>query len=367
MNRFVIIGNGFDLAHGLKTKYEHFIIDLINTAIIEYNKTGNLMFYEYNELFELDTKPNYEPINTFKELSHLLNNNHFNICCSFTFNASRVNNTSSSKPYSLIIKSKLFEVLLKQEKWTDIEKAYFDTLIEVYEFHRKEIVNSLELKKLNEDFELIKKFLIKYLQDQESKSFSNSQLSYWLNEILINNDWFLNYSTQTKNMLMKKFQNQNLQDVFFINFNYTNVLKKCLVNKNKIFQIHGNLSESDSIIFGYGDENNEYYNKLEELANNDVLKHFKSLYYQSKNIYQQLFFELQKQEYDVVVIGHSLGLSDKLLLESIFENEYCKAIHLTHTGGESHFNKRIALSRHFKDKKIFRHKLMNELEILKIN
>ena len=25
MNRIVLIGNGFDLAHGLKTKYEHFI------------------------------------------------------------------------------------------------------------------------------------------------------------------------------------------------------------------------------------------------------------------------------------------------------------------------------------------------------
>jgi hypothetical protein len=367
MNRFVIIGNGFDLAHGLKTKYEHFVIDLINKAINDFNENGVFGKFEYFDLFQLTAKPNHEPFNTFEKLSELLNNDDINISSSFTFNATRVNNTSSSKPYTLIIKSKLFEVLLKQEKWTDIEKAYFDTLIEVYEFHRKEIVNSLELKKLNKDFELIKKYLIKYLQDQESKSFSNSQLSYWLNEMLINNEWFLNYSTQTKNMLLKKFQNQNLQDVLFINFNYTNVLKKCLVNKNKIFQIHGNLSESDSIIFGYGDENNEFYYKLEELANNDVLKHFKSLYYQSKNIYQHLFFELQKQEYDVVVIGHSLGLSDKLLLESIFENEYCKAIHLTHTGGESHFSKRIALSRHFKDKKIFRYKLMNVLEILKIN
>ena len=26
MNRIIIIGNGFDLAHGLKTKYENFII-----------------------------------------------------------------------------------------------------------------------------------------------------------------------------------------------------------------------------------------------------------------------------------------------------------------------------------------------------
>jgi hypothetical protein len=28
MNRIIIVGNGFDLAHGLKTKYEDFIIGI---------------------------------------------------------------------------------------------------------------------------------------------------------------------------------------------------------------------------------------------------------------------------------------------------------------------------------------------------
>jgi hypothetical protein len=368
MNRFVIIGNGFDLAHGLKTKYEHFIIDLINTAIIEYNRKGSLGILEYNELFELDAKPNHEPINTFKKLSDLLNNDHFNISNNFSFKAERIISTISSKPYSLIIKSKLFEVLLKQEKWTDIEKAYFDTLIEVYEFHRKEIVNSLELKKLNEDFELIKKYLFKYLQDQEKLKFiTNHQLYYLINDILTSNDWLINYPNKIKENFLNKFDKKNIEDLFLINFNYTNILEDNYSNGKLTYHIHGKILDSDSIIFGYGDENNEYYKRLEELGNEDVLKHFKSHYYHhEKNIYQQLFFQLDQKEFDVVVIGHSLGLSDKLLLESIFEHKKCEAIHLTHTGGDSHFRKRIALSRHFNDKKLFREKLMNENDCLKI-
>lgn len=368
MNRFIIVGNGFDLAHGLKTKYEHFIIDLINTAIIEYNKTGNLRFYEYNELFELDTKPNYEPINTFEKLSDLLNNDHFNISSSFSFKAERVNASISTQPYSLIIKSKLFDILLKQDKWTDIEKAYFDTLIELYEAHKKNIINSNELKKLNADFETIKKYLIKYLQEQEKLKFNtNHQLHYLINDILTSNEWLINYPNKIKENFLNKFDKKNIEDLFLINFNYTNILEDNYSNGKLTYHIHGKILDSDSIIFGYGDENNEYYKRLEELGNEDVLKHFKSHYYHhEKNIYQQLFFQLDQKEFDVVVIGHSLGLSDKLLLESIFEHKKCKAIHLTHSGGDSHFRKRIALSRHFNDKKLFRERLMNENDCLKI-
>ena len=43
MNRLVIIGNGFDLAHGLKTSYKDFIKDYINSVI---NFVINLYFKE---------------------------------------------------------------------------------------------------------------------------------------------------------------------------------------------------------------------------------------------------------------------------------------------------------------------------------
>ena len=35
MNKLVIVGNGFDLAHGLKTGYQAFIIDFIKCGLKE--------------------------------------------------------------------------------------------------------------------------------------------------------------------------------------------------------------------------------------------------------------------------------------------------------------------------------------------
>jgi len=33
MNQLIIIGNGFDLAHGLKTSYKDFILDLLSSEV----------------------------------------------------------------------------------------------------------------------------------------------------------------------------------------------------------------------------------------------------------------------------------------------------------------------------------------------
>ena len=43
MNQVVLIGNGFDLAHGLKTSYSDFILWYFNEALKEYSETG---YYE---------------------------------------------------------------------------------------------------------------------------------------------------------------------------------------------------------------------------------------------------------------------------------------------------------------------------------
>jgi hypothetical protein len=37
MNRIVIIGNGFDLAQGLETGYEHFLLDYLKGIIEKIN------------------------------------------------------------------------------------------------------------------------------------------------------------------------------------------------------------------------------------------------------------------------------------------------------------------------------------------
>ena len=68
---------------------------------------------------------------------------------------------------------------------------------------------------------------------------------------------------------------------------------------------------------------------------------------------------IDTRPFDVLVVGHSLGLSDRVLLKSIFEHQHCKAIRLFHRGSEEdYFLKGIALSRHFDDKLKMRRKVV---------
>ena len=55
MNRIVLIGNGFDLAHGLPSRYEDFVLHLINDAINEVKKSKSAE--KYKQLFVLFKNP----------------------------------------------------------------------------------------------------------------------------------------------------------------------------------------------------------------------------------------------------------------------------------------------------------------------
>jgi len=53
MNRLVLIGNGFDLAHGLKTRYKDFITNYLRKALEQF-LSGDM--YE-DDLLELSYQP----------------------------------------------------------------------------------------------------------------------------------------------------------------------------------------------------------------------------------------------------------------------------------------------------------------------
>jgi arginase family enzyme len=71
MNRIVIVGNGFDIAHNLKTKYEDFLYDYFIKAIIEFEQNWT---YE-DELIKLISRnfPKYHLGDTISDKLDNLN------------------------------------------------------------------------------------------------------------------------------------------------------------------------------------------------------------------------------------------------------------------------------------------------------
>ena len=371
MNRIVIIGNGFDLAQGLKTKYEHFLLDYFKTEIR--NKIEDSL-HESDKLFQVveqNTDQRFfsdkiEKIENLLQFKSEVKIDFEEIDDAFTYPRTETKkNIKWSQFIEIRTKSIFFKNLIDTNNWTDIEKFYFEELTSKF---KENYNNKKQLKKeiisLNQDFEHLKLMLVEYLKKIEysseklkfegilRNSFKPAELSYYRN--------FFDKSIKSKEPI-------NISNVVYLNFNYTNTLDNFFkkfehpYSRQSIHcQIHGNIDEPDSIIFGFGDDaSNAKYKDLEDADIRELLENIKSIHYPKTKQYKDLMNIVESEPFDVLVLGHSLGLSDRVLLESIFENDNCKSIRLFHRGNKRSFeDKVIAISRHFKNKQSMRRKIV---------
>jgi hypothetical protein len=85
----------------------------------------------------------------------------------------------------------------------------------------------------------------------------------------------------------------------------------------------------------------------------------KSFQYPKTDNYHKLLSFIEANDFEVFVVGHSCGLSDRTLLKTIFEHDKCLCIKTFHYKGEEEdFYKRIEISRHFSDKQKMRLRLL---------
>lgn len=374
MNRITIIGNGFDLACGLRSKYEHFLIHWINDHIKQLEAGKGDTYNNDKDLFYLEANENDSPSGQFDQLSSLkeiTQGGSIRLQPDYSFLHERLHSTVHFKTgdrFKIVIRSKLFHVLLREWNWTDIEKQYFELVKDIYEKNQ----NSPDIVTLNNHFDIIKNQFYDYLQNLDKPESIDPNLSSKLDDIIDGNMIYEFYGITAKSMFLERFDNQELENTLLLNFNYTNLVLKYALSSLKakelnIIQIHGMLDKRKSLIFGFGDEMNDFNRLLEETDNDEFVKNFKSNYYPAMPHYQNLIGFVESNEFDVVVIGHSLGLSDRVLLNYILEHENCKLIHLTYRGDKGHFNKRIALSRHFDNKQKLRKRLAFEIDFFKLD
>lgn len=145
MNRLIIIGNGFDLAHGMKTSYYDFINDhIIQVFFNRYNGDFPLVKFKSGKM----EVPEDEIIDFHQILQNIKNEPQD------TFeHKQRTHNIEYNEiSYKFILK--LIEDSLNKN-WVDIEKYYYD---EIKTFERS-------VKDVNIDFESIKINLEVYIQN----------------------------------------------------------------------------------------------------------------------------------------------------------------------------------------------------------
>lgn len=356
MNRLVIIGNGFDLAHKMKTSYKDFILDFLKESLQKLTE-------EKPELELSLAKFKKNTIGQIKILPGNINEWDIKDLVEFTYN------TRPPYQYNINIKSEFLSNLLKNIRdynWVDIENEYYKQLCEYAKEREDDKIN-----KLNEDLKEIQKALVSYLSKEERR---------YGNEYTVFGKTFVEQVTQNLN----KRKDVLPKSILFLNFNYTSTIRyyiqkvQEIVPNTKVINIHGEINKRNNvIIFGYGDEEDVNFNILE---NNDrYLEFVKTYHYLRNSKYQELLTFLDSDDYEVMVIGHSCGLSDKTLLSEVFNNERCKSIKLLtyNTKPDSTFciensdyiTKSYQIGRIFKDKASLRRKLLpfEENDIIKLD
>lgn len=319
MNKLYIIGNGFDLAHGLKTRYSDFLLWYINKFIKIFNASNSDIYEDGLMIFESkDHKiPEFESLTSLKEYF------------------SKSHSTLSPKNF-------LFGRIYNQSdelNWVDIEYEYYLALLMLYRKVEKHHSTKFEgsdklLIGVNSCFEFLKKELIEYL----------STIRIQLN----NKEIEARFNSELKK--------RNIDKVLFLVFNYTNTIELYLKSLNiksyKVIYIHGQLNEeSNPIIFGYGDEMDEYYKKIESLNVNGFLINMKAFSYLMTTNYSNLTKFIDDGDFTVSIMGHSCGISDRILLNSIFCHQNCREIRIFYykkNDNENDFFEKIQeISRHF--------------------
>ena len=154
--------------------------------------------------------------------------------------------------------------------------------------------------------------------------------------------------------------------ILLLNFNYTNTAERLYTKEGyyEIINIHGELNNKNNpMIFGYGDELDDDYKTIEKLQDNDFLENIKSINYHKTRNYRRLLDFIHSGLYQVFVMGHSCGNSDRTLLNTLFEHDNCVSVkvfyHQIEAGKDDYSNIIRNISRNFNDKARMRDTVVN--------
>lgn len=411
MNRIIIVGNGFDLAHGLNTSYR----DFINWY---WKQCGyNLLHCSEKEMsdglcsFKVKDRENaFSWAMAFQGWRYRRDNPFFK-----WNEIDALNAAVNDRDYcDFSIMSPLFQRICKQMSlgWVDIENEYYSMLVECK--GKKD-----ELEKLNKDFAIIQRLLIEYLLSVQLADIDKSYfklISAYLFAPFQAKDISVKANDKWNDFLNKRFGDSDLIDniklykpfdakervkrvhefknaykdqiefmgvesidgdvlphdmlypdrIMLLNFNYTNTADFYFPNHPSFIlnNIHGKLTKPENVIFGYGDESDDEYKRLQKINDNEYLRHIKTNRYLETPNYRDLLSFIDSAPFQVCIMGHSCGLSDKTLLNTLFEHKNCVSIkpyyYVNEQGKDNYLDIVQNISRNFTNPQLMRDRVVNK-------
>lgn len=414
MNRIILIGNGFDLAHGLPTSYSDFIkfywyswadFQMENEVPPEYSDGLVSIKRGSKGLCNSLRKPR---IDTLDDFVHLL---------------------KKDPESNLSFTCALFQMINKlheESGWVDIENEYYSVLKTTLPFWEGPDKPYSNPGDLNTDLNRIKENLVAFLQGVQDKLIRNEIIKPSIDKIIYEpfcpedisvqgQETFIRFlkdrweDAQSGNESARKqvahnygidyfyFRSEietykkdytDLTDhidrimrneadiaryfrlpdqILLLNFNYTKTADLYIPQSSEftVNHIHGELNnKKNPIIFGYGDEMDEHYKKIANLNDNGFLTNIKSIRYLETDNYRKLLRFIDSAPYQIYIMGHSCGNSDRTLLNTLFEHRNCLSIkpyyHKKADGTDNYIDIIQNISRDFNDMTLMRDRVVNK-------
>ncbi|HML72633.1 MAG TPA: AbiH family protein [Macellibacteroides fermentans] len=417
MNRIIIIGNGFDRAHNLRTGYKEFIDDYWSGLFNQITDvSGQLIVKSYCDTFVSFNIINPDALIYSRSPFAIIKPKSYN---EFIDYINQSNDRYASKKYEFRFENKFFGHISEQcslKNWLDIENEYYEMLKKILTDEASSKRNE-KVKKLNDEWDAVKMLLEEHLtlvtKNNDMEKHQSIQEAFsspvelddiatckqheFLNSVFfkydLDGDIYLyeDYKNKeheydghnTEDQIRRNFIEQNIKKEFFkkeyckpntllLNFNYTKTAENLYIKEDMYFDIvniHGELNNEDNpIIFGYGDELDEDYQKIEKTQDNDFLENIKSIKYHQTCNYRDLLKFIESGIYQVFVMGHSCGNSDRTLLNTLFEHNNCASIKVFYwqpeEGKDDYSNLIRNISRNFNDKPKMRDIVVNRKNCL---
>lgn len=362
MNRLVLIGNGFDLAHGLNTRYENFISWYWNQwrhrllhgqkreesdGLCSFTLKDNihLAMWGYVWRYHFKKEDPFEPWDNIKVVSTAMGDRNL---CDYTM----------SPFLQRICKS------VATKKWVDIENEYYSLLTEEKMSLDKGFIFP-DYKELNSHLDILKNQLIEYLKfESEKKTIVIKEIKDKIyrpilkREIAVGSNAYYDYITEDEKPPSR---------IMILNFNYTKTPELYISKKDyaTIIYIHGRLDDPDSVIFGYGDELDGGFQKLKDMNENECLRHIKSIRYLESDNYRRMLEFIESAPFQICIMGHSCGNSDRTLLNTLFEHHNCvsvKPYYYKEDDGTDHYLDMVQnICRNFTDMKLMRNRVVTKV------
>lgn len=358
MNRLVIIGNGFDMAHGLKTSYKDFI-NWYWDQIRDHCLTSHDSVYKDRlvKISLINTKDNphwfvfFNASTGFRE--YVITNE--NLHEEWKYSGLVIFNYLEDQGICTIEKSPLFDKISKSietKGWVDIENDYYSILKSAIGKSNYES----EVNELNKQLKYIQDKLVEYLATFTEEYYNDGILNKMIEkfnledfssidkdkalesieaskeEAIRNND----FNPELKKLLPKQ--------IMLLSFNYTDTISTYNnFNITSKIYIHGDLVHPQNIIFGYGDELDKDFKDIVERNENELLKNVKSVKYLETDNYRKM-------------------------LNTIFEHKNCVSIkpfyYKRKDGTDNYLELVQNIYRNFTDLKLYRDRVVNKTQCL---